>query len=78
MNEEQINFHLQTGDWIIEEATLLIKKYKACKTAHAQNRMRPQLLHMKARLAFQGRENEKLMKEFIDNIEGEDWKNEEK
>lgn len=59
--EESIQFSLENGEWACEQATKLIRKYKACKTAHAQARMRPQLDYMLKKLSFEGREIAKLM-----------------
>jgi hypothetical protein len=52
---------IQNGEWIINEADKLIKQYKACKTDHARNKLRPQLGHMLERLSFEKREIGKLM-----------------
>jgi hypothetical protein len=59
--ERSEEFAVQSGEWIIKEATQLIKQYKACKTCQAQNRLRPKLDYMLKRLAFEKKEIGKLM-----------------
>lgn len=58
-----VELSLQSGEWLVTQADELIKQYKACKTAHAQNRLRPRLDYMMKKLAFEGREVAKLLGE---------------
>ncbi len=59
--EQSVQFSLANGEWACNEAVKLIKQHKACKTAHAQNKLRPRLEYMMKKLAFEGREIGKLM-----------------
>lgn len=61
--EESVQFSLQNGEWACNEAVKLIKQYKACKTAHAQNKLRARMEYIQKKLAFEGRELGKLMGE---------------
>jgi hypothetical protein len=58
-NETELS--VASGEWVIKEANQLIKQYHACKTVHAQNKLRPKLEYMMKRLAFEKREIGKLM-----------------
>jgi len=58
-NETELS--IESSEWVIKEANELIKQYHACKTAHAQNKLRPKLEYMMKRLAFEKREIGKLM-----------------
>lgn len=51
---------LASGAWVVAEATKLIAQYKACKTAYARNRLRPKLEYITKKLAFEGKEINKL------------------
>lgn len=73
MTEEQIEMQLSASSWLTKEADELIRRWKACKTAHARNKLRPKLEHMRARLHFEGKGIDKLI-DMVDN-EGEEWKN---
>jgi len=59
----QEEFHLKSGEWVITQATQLINEYHACKTEHERNRMRARIEYMKGKLAFEGKELEKLLKQ---------------
>lgn len=59
--ERKEEITVQSGEWIIKEATRLIKQYKACRTAHAQSKLRPQLDHILERLVFERKEIGKLL-----------------
>ena len=59
--EQREEIALQNGEWIIKEATRLIKQYKECKTANEQNKLRPQLNHVLERLVFERKEIGKLI-----------------
>jgi len=73
MNEEQIETQLHSAEWLTKEADKLIAKYKACKTAHARNKLIPKLKYIQSRLMFEGKNIDKLI-ELVDG-EGEEWKN---
>lgn len=59
--EAGAQLQLETSEWIRNEADKLLKQYKACKTAHARNRLRPKLEYMRNRLAFESRALSKLI-----------------
>jgi hypothetical protein len=59
----QEELRIQTGEWVIREATQLLENYHACKTEHEKNRMRPQLEYMRNKLFFEGKELEELQKQ---------------
>ena len=59
--EDNEELAVKAGEWVIKEATKLAKQYKSCKTAHAQNKLRPKLEYMLQRLAFEKREIERMM-----------------
>lgn len=59
--ESSAQIQLETSEWARNEADKLIKQYKACKTAHAKNRLRPKLEYMRSRLAFESRALGKLI-----------------
>ena len=61
--EDSVNLQLETGEWGIREATQLIKEYRAAKTAHAQNRLRPRIEYMLKKMAFEQKALAKLMGE---------------
>ncbi len=61
--EKNIEFSLTNGEWACDEATKIIAEYRACKTAHAQNRLRSKLDYMLKKLSFEGKEIKKLMDE---------------
>lgn len=69
--EAGVKIQLETSEFIRNEADKLIKQYKACKTAHAKNRLRPKLEYMRQRLAFESRALSKLIgyDEFGNEIE---------
>ena len=58
--DESVDCTLQSGAWVVDEATKLLARYRSCKTAHAKNRLRPKLEYMRKRLAFEGKEISKL------------------
>lgn len=60
-NQEELS--IKTGEWVIKEARQLIDSYHACKTEHERNRMRARMEYMKGKLAFEGKELEKLLKQ---------------
>ena len=60
-NQEELS--IKTGEWVIKEAIQLIDSYHACKTEHERNRMRARIEYMKGKLAFEGKELEKLLKQ---------------
>ena len=60
-NPTQEDIQLQTGEWVITEATQLIKNYRECETEHEKNRMRGKLEYMKVRLAFEGKQLQNLL-----------------
>lgn len=62
-NTTQEESHLQSGEWVITQATQLIKEYHTCKTEHERNRMRARLEYMKGRLSFEEKELAKLLKQ---------------
>lgn len=72
--EAGVQLQLETSEWVRNEADKLIKQYKACKTAHAQNKLRKKLEYMRQRLAFESRALSKLIgyDEFGNEIDGED------
>jgi hypothetical protein len=59
--EESIGLSLSNGKWVLNEAEKLIRQYKACKTAHAQNKLRPKMEYIRKKLAFESRELSKIM-----------------
>ena len=59
--EEKVKLYLKTGEWIAKEAGALIKQYKECKTANAQNKLRPRLEYMLGRLEFEKKQIAILM-----------------
>ena len=59
-NETEL-LSIASGEWVIKEANELIKQYHACKTVHAQNRLRPKLEYIMQWLAFERKEIGKLM-----------------
>ena len=61
--EDSVNLQLETGEWVIREATQLIKEYLSAKTAHAQNRLRPLIEYMLKKMAFEQKALAKLMGE---------------
>ena len=58
--DENVDYTLKSGEWVVAEATNLIARYKACKTAHARNKLRPKLEYIKKRLAFESNEIDKI------------------
>lgn len=72
--EAGVQLQLETSEWVRNEADKLIKQYKTCKTAHAQNKLRKKLEYMRQRLAFESRALSKLIgyDEFGNEINGED------
>ena len=59
--EAGVQLQLDTSEWVRNEADKLIKQYKACKTAHAQNRLRKKLEYMRNRLAVESKALGKLI-----------------
>jgi hypothetical protein len=59
--EESVNFQLSASEWARNEADKLLKQYRACKTEHARNRLRPKLEYMRSKLAFESRALGKLL-----------------
>jgi hypothetical protein len=59
--EESAVLAIQSGEWVIKEATNLLNKYHSCKTAYAQNKLLPRIDYMLKRLAFEKKELGKMM-----------------
>lgn len=72
--EAGVQLQLEASEWARNEADKLIKQYRACKTAHAQNKLRPKLEYMRKRLAFESNALSKLIgyDEFGNEFTGED------
>jgi hypothetical protein len=51
---------IQSGDWLTNEATDIIKKYKECKTEHARAKLIPKMEYIRSRLAFEKRQFEQI------------------
>ncbi len=51
MNRDELL--IQSSEWWSGQADELIKRYKACKTVHEQNKLRPKLEQMQARLGYE-------------------------
>ena len=61
-NEEQsAELSIKSGEWVINEATNLLKKYHSCKTAYARKKLLPQIDYMLKRLSFEKKEIGKMM-----------------
>ena len=54
---------IQTGEWVISEATQLIKDYHNCQTEHEKSQMRAKLEYMRSKLSFEEKELAKLLKQ---------------
>ena len=59
--ETNINIQINASEWAGNETDKLLKKYRACKTEHAKNRLIPQLEYMRKRMAFEQRALAKLI-----------------
>ena len=59
--EANINIQINASEWAGNETDKLLKKYRACKTEHAKNRLIPQLEYMRKRMAFEQKALVKLI-----------------
>jgi hypothetical protein len=54
---------IQTGEWVIGEATQLLQEYRKCQTEHEKSKMIAKLEYMRSKLAFEEKELVKLLKQ---------------
>ena len=59
MDEEMMI--MSSGEWSVTQAEDILKKYKACKTEHARNKLIPQIKWIMGRLKFEKQQVEKLI-----------------
>jgi len=52
---------INAGEWSVEQAEKLIKKYKSCKTQHAKTKLLPDMACALERLSFERKEIEKIL-----------------
>ena len=59
--EDNVKIQINASEWVGNETDKLLNKYRACKTEHAKNRLRPQLEYMRKKMAFEQRALAKLI-----------------
>jgi hypothetical protein len=74
---DQFDLQIESSLWMIGEARKIIDEYKACKTAHAKNKLRPKLEAIRATLRRENTSMKPIYDLLKEDKSGEEWKNEE-